>query len=112
MTSATATIRRRACDAPIDAALVIGSGLSGLADQLRDAVTIPSLDLHGSLGGGVQGHGRDLRIGELGGKRLAILTGGERRYDHVIAAAMRPALETMAELGAKTLLLTNSAGSL
>lgn len=113
MTTATATIRRRAGDAPIDAALILGSGLSALADELNDKVAIPYLDLHGfPSGGAVSGHGRELLIGELSGKRLAILTGREHYYEHGNAAAMRPALETVAELGARTLLLTNSAGSL
>jgi purine-nucleoside phosphorylase len=48
----------------------------------------------------------------MGGKRIAILTGREHYYEHGNPAAMRPALETMAALGAQTLLLTNSAGSL
>ncbi|MCS6762217.1 MAG: hypothetical protein MO846_09720 [Candidatus Devosia symbiotica] len=59
----------------------------------------------------MSGHGRDLVIGAMGGKSIAILTGREHCYEHGNAAAMRPALEAMAELGAKTLMLTNSAGS-
>ena len=51
-------------------------------------------------------------IGTLGGKRIAVLTGREHYYEHGNAAAMRPPLEALAELGATTLLLTNSAGSL
>ena len=80
--------------------------------MLSDKVAIPFSELKGFPGGGVSGHGRDLLIGTMGGKRIAILTGREHYYEHGNAAAMRPALETLAELGAKTLLLTNSAGSL
>jgi purine-nucleoside phosphorylase len=112
MTTATTTIRRIAGDTPIDAALILGSGLSALADDLRDKVAIPYADLEGFPAGGVSGHGRELLLGEMGGRRIAILTGREHYYEHGNAAAMRPALETVAELGAKTLLLTNSAGSL
>jgi len=112
MTKAAKTIRKIAGDTPIDAALILGSGLSALGEGLRDRIAIPFSELKGFPGGGVSGHGRDLLIGEMGGKRLAILTGREHYYEHGNAAAMRPALETIAELGAKTLLLTNSAGSL
>jgi purine-nucleoside phosphorylase len=113
MTKAAKTIRKLlGTDATIDAALVLGSGLSALGDELGDKVAIPFSELKGFPGGGVSGHGRDLLIGTMGGKRLAILTGREHYYEHGNAAAMRPALETIAELGAKTLLLTNSAGSL
>ena len=112
MTKAAKTIRKRAGAAPIEAVLVLGSGLSVLGAGLSERVAIPYAELKGFPGGGVSGHGSDLLIGEMGGKRLAVLTGREHYYEHGNAAAMRPALETIAELGAKTLLLTNSAGSL
>lgn len=112
MTKAAKTIRKIAGDTPIAAGLVLGSGLSALGEALEDKVTIPFSELKGFPGGGVSGHGRDLLVGEMGGKRIAILTGREHYYEHGNAAAMRPALETLAELGATTLLLTNSAGSL
>jgi len=112
MTKAAKTIRKIAGDAPIVAGLVLGSGLGAIGEMLADKVAIPFSELKGFPGGGVSGHGRDLLIGEMGGKRIAILTGREHYYEHGNAAAMRPALETLAELGAHTLLLTNSAGSL
>lgn len=112
MTKAAKTIQKIAGSQPIDAAIVLGSGLSAVGDLLADKLTIPYSELKGFPGGGVSGHGRDLLIGTMGGKRIAVLTGREHYYEHGNAAAMRPALETMAELGAKTLLLTNSAGSL
>lgn len=118
-TAALNVIRARAgSDVAVSAALVLGSGLSGLGDVLADKVTIPYVDLEGFPGQdhvgaeGVSGHGKDLLIGTLGGKRVAVLTGREHYYEHGNAAAMRPALETMTELGAETLLLTNAAGSL
>lgn len=113
MTKAAKTIRKIAGDTPIAAALILGSGLSALGDELRDKLTIPFSELKGfPQATGVSGHGRDLLIGEMGGKRLAILTGREHYYEHGNAAAMRPALEALSELGVQTLLLTNSVGSL
>ena len=112
MTKASKTIQKIAGKEPIAAAIVLGSGLSAIGDLLADKVAIPYSELKGFPGGGVSGHGRDLLVGTMGGKRVAILTGREHYYEHGNAAAMRPALEAMAELGAGTLLLTNSAGSL
>jgi purine-nucleoside phosphorylase len=113
MTKAARTVKKIAGEPPIAAALVLGSGLSALGDMLRDKVAIPYSELKGFPGSsGVSGHGRDLLIGEMGGKRIAVLTGREHYYEHGNAAAMRPALETVAALGATTVLLTNSAGSL
>ena len=112
MAKAIKTIRKLAGDAPIDAALILGSGLSDIGDLLADKVTIAFSELKGFPQGGVSGHGKDLLVGQMGGKRIAILTGRQHYYEHGDPGAMRPALETIAELGAKTLLLTNSAGSL
>ncbi len=112
MSKAAKTIRKIAGDAPIVAGLVLGSGLSAIGDMLADRLAIPYSELKGFPGGKVSGHGRELLIGTLGNKRIAVLTGREHYYEHGNAAAMRPALETLAELGATTLLLTNSAGSL
>jgi purine-nucleoside phosphorylase len=111
VSKAAKTIQKIAGKQPIEAALVLGSGLSGIGDLLEDKLIIPYSELKGFPGGGVSGHGRDLLIGTMGGKRIAILTGREHYYQHGNPAAMRPALEAMAALGAKTLLLTNSAGS-
>jgi purine-nucleoside phosphorylase len=110
-------IRERIGDKTIEAGMVLGSGLSGLGDLLADKTTIPYADLEGfpgfgATGEGVSGHGRDLLIGTMSGKPIAILTGREHYYEHGNAAAMRPALEVLKALGAHTLLLTNSAGSL
>jgi len=113
VTKAAKTIRKIVGDVAIDIGLILGSGLSSIAENLRDRVTIPYSELKGfPEGSGVSGHGRDLVVGEMGGKRIAILTGREHYYEHGNAAAMRPAIETLAALGAQTLLLTNSAGSL
>jgi purine-nucleoside phosphorylase len=106
------TIRARAGSEHITAGIILGSGLSELADTLTAKITIPYADLKGFPGGGVSGHGSDLVIGRMSGRRVAILTGREHYYEHGNAAAMRPAIETLAKLGAQSLLLTNSAGSL
>lgn len=105
-------IRNIAGNEAIDAAIILGSGLSGLADALADRIIIPYSELRGFPRGGVSGHGRDLLIGTMGGKRLAMLTGRQHYYEEGNAAAMRPALETLAEIGVTTMMLTNSAGSL
>ena len=112
MSKASKTISKIVGDVSLDAAIVLGSGLGEIARAVEGAVTIPYSELKGFPGGGVSGHGRDLVIGTLGGRKVAVLTGREHYYEHGNAAAMRPALEAVAALGAKTLLLTNSAGSL
>jgi purine-nucleoside phosphorylase len=105
-------VRGYAGDAPVEAAVILGSGLSGIGDALEDRTAIPYADFDGFPAGGVSGHGKELLVGGLSGRRIAVLTGRQHYYEHGNPAAMRKALETVAELGAGTLLLTNSAGSL
>lgn len=117
MTTALNAIHAHLADAAVEIGIVLGSGLSDLGELLGDATRIPYERLDGFPGTGhedigVSGHGKDLIIGTLAGKRVAILTGREHYYEHGNAAAMRPALETLHALGARTLLLTNAAGSL
>ena len=93
-------------------ALVLGSGLSGVADAVEDAVRVPYGDLEGfPADAAVSGHGRELVAGRLGGAPVAVLTGRVHYYEHGRADAMRPALEALAEIGVERLILTNSAGS-
>jgi len=105
-------IRDHAGDEPIEVALVLGSGLSGVGDLLNDRVQIQYEEMVGFPTGGVSGHGKTLLIGTLNGKRTAILTGRAHYYEEGCADVMRVPLETMRAVGVKTLLLTNSAGSL
>lgn len=105
-------VTRKAGNAPIEIGLVLGSGLGPLADAVEGAISIPYADLPGFPQGGVSGHQSRLVIGQLGGRRVAVFSGREHYYENGNAAAMRPALETLADLGAKTVILTNAAGSL
>jgi purine-nucleoside phosphorylase len=93
-------------------ALVLGSGLGSLADEVKDAIRIPYADLPGFPRGGVSGHAGELVAGTLSGKPLIMLAGRVHYYEKGDAAAMRPALEILAGAGVTTLLLTNAAGSL
>ncbi len=110
-------IRQKTSGIEIKAAIVLGSGLSSIGDLLSEKTIfsyteLPEFPGYNRSTTGVSGHGSDLLIGKLAGVPVAILTGREHYYEHGNAAAMRPALETIKALGAKTLLLTNSAGSL
>ncbi|MDN2579664.1 purine-nucleoside phosphorylase [Aquibium sp. ELW1220] len=95
-----------------ETALVLGSGLGGLVDELEDAVRIPYADLPGFPVSGVSGHAGQIVAGRFGGVPVLMLAGRAHYYEHGNAAAMRPVLETLAGIGVTKLLLTNAAGSL
>lgn len=93
-------------------AIVLGSGLGGLVDELESPVRIPYTDLPEFPESGVTGHAGDVVAGNLGGRPVIILSGRVHYYENANPAAMRPILETLVGLGVTSLFLTNSAGSL
>jgi purine-nucleoside phosphorylase len=93
-------------------ALVLGSGLGDLVNQVEDAKRIPYSELSGFPKSGVSGHSGTLVSGRFGGVEVLMLAGRAHFYEHGDAAAMRPALEILAGVGITTLILTNAAGSL
>jgi purine-nucleoside phosphorylase len=93
-------------------ALVLGSGLGELANEVEDGVRVPYAELPGFPRSGVTGHAGEVVAGRLAGVQVLMLAGRAHYYEHGNAAAMRPVLETLAGLGIGKLILTNAAGSL
>lgn len=93
-------------------ALVLGSGLGGLVDEVENAVRIPYGELPVFPQSGVTGHAGQLVAGDFAGVPVIMLAGRAHYYEHGNAAAMRPVLEALAGIGIEKLILTNAAGSL
>lgn len=93
-------------------AIVLGSGLGGLVDDVMGPIRISYGDLEGFPRSGVSGHAGELVAGTLEGTPVVMLAGRAHFYEHGDAAAMRPAIEVLADIGVTTLILTNAAGSL
>lgn len=93
-------------------AIVLGSGLGGLVDEVEGAVRISYAELPGFPKSGVTGHAGELVAGDFAGRPVLMLAGRAHYYEHGDAAAMRPVLETLAGIGIERLILTNAAGSL
>jgi purine-nucleoside phosphorylase len=93
-------------------ALVLGSGLGNLADQIEDPIRVPHSELPGFPKSGVTGHVGEVVAGSFAGQPVLMLSGRAHYYEHGDAAVMRPVIETLAGLGVNKLILTNAAGSL
>lgn len=92
-------------------ALVLGSGLGGLVNEVENAVRISYADLPGFPQSGVTGHAGEVVAGHFAGVPVLMLAGRAHYYEHGNAAAMRPVIEVLAGLGIERLILTNAAGS-
>lgn len=93
-------------------AIVLGSGLSALADVVDDAVEIPYPELTSyPRVGDVVGHAGRLVIGKISGVSVVLFSGRVHQYQGASALdAAFPARMTAA-LGCEALFLTNAAGA-
>ncbi|MCF3642931.1 purine-nucleoside phosphorylase [Rhizobium sp. TRM95111] len=92
--------------------VVLGSGLGSLVEAVRDPVCIPYAELPGFPVSSVSGHAGELVAGHLGAVPVLVLSGRVHYYERGDANAMRVPLAVLKAIGVRSLILTNSAGSL
>ena len=112
MSDATGLLAERLGGRAPKLAIVLGSGLGGLVDEVENAVRISYAELPGFPKSGVTGHAGEIVAGNFAGRSVLMLAGRAHYYEHGDAAAMRPVLETLAGISVEKLILTNAAGSL
>jgi len=93
-------------------ALILGSGLGVLAEQLTDAVSISYADLPGFPISTVHGHAGELVLGMLAGVPVVCMKGRGHFYEGYGPAVMTSAVRTFKLIGCELLFVTNAAGSL
>ena len=91
-------------------ALVLGSGLGVLAEQISDGVRIPYKDIPGFHVPTVEGHRGELVIGTLGGKTVLAQSGRFHMYEGYSAQDNVLPVRVFGALGIKSLIVTNAAG--
>lgn len=91
-------------------AVVLGSGLGFLADQVEDAVRIPYGEIPGFHVPTVLGHGGELVVGRLAGKEIIAQSGRFHAYEGHDARTTTLPVRVFGALGVTTLLVTNAAG--
>ena len=97
-------------------ALILGSGLGPLADQIDAGVAggavIPYTELPGFAPSTAPGHAGELVLGTLAGRRVVAMKGRLHFYEGVTAAQAAFPVRLMHALGAGTLVLSNACGGL
>jgi xanthosine phosphorylase len=93
-------------------ALILGSGLGVLAEQMTDAVAISYADLPGFPISTVHGHAGELVLGTLAGVPVACMKGRGHFYEGYGPGVMTSAIRTLKLVGCELLFVTNAAGSL
>lgn len=93
-------------------ALILGSGLGALADEVEDATVIPTADVPGYPASTVQGHAGRLALGTLAGRPVLVIQGRVHLYEGHDPRALGFPVRLAHALGAKALMLTNAAGGI
>lgn len=93
-------------------ALVLGTGLGGLADRLEDPDTVDYAELPGFPTLTVAGHAGRVHVGRLGGVPVVVLNGRKHFYETSDPYPLRTMIRAVQRAGATTLFLSNAAGSL
>lgn len=107
---AAAAYLRAYLPAPPDLALVLGSGLGGLAEEIEDAVVIPYREVPGFPVSTAPGHAGQFVAGRLGGKNVLCMQGRFHYYEgHEMRDIALP-VRVFKALECRALLLTNAAG--
>ena len=93
-------------------AVILGSGLGGLAEKVENAVRIPYSGIPGFHVPTVQGHKGELVAGVVGGVQVIMQSGRFHMYEGFAAHESALPVRVFASLGIQTLILTNAAGGI
>ncbi|MDE2763704.1 MAG: purine-nucleoside phosphorylase [Gemmatimonadota bacterium] len=92
--------------------IVLGSGLGGLAERVKDAVRVPFAGLPGFPRTSVEGHEGSFIVGRIGGTPVLVQSGRFHYYEGVGARVVAAPVRVGRALGAGTLVLTNAVGGI
>jgi purine-nucleoside phosphorylase len=109
---AAAAVRSHLAPGRPVAAIVLGSGLGGLAHKLDSPRVVPFRDVPGFPPAAVEGHAGALVAGRLAGREVLALAGRFHLYEGHCAARAGFPVRVAHALGATTLVVSNAAGGI
>lgn len=109
--AAVASIRRRTDLVP-RAAIILGSGLGDLCDEIDTPVVVPYADIPGFAASTVHGHAGELVLGQLESTPVVAMRGRVHFYEGYTLRDITFPVRVMHRLGASTVIVTNAAGGL
>jgi purine-nucleoside phosphorylase len=99
---------------PVEVALILGSGLSDLADGIEEPTIVPFAEIPGfpRAERNVVGHRGRLVVGALAGRRVVAFQGRIHCYQGFTAREVSFPVRLAKAMGVKTLIVTNAAGGI
>ena len=93
-----------------DVAVVLGSGLGGVADRLEGPRTVPYASLPGFPETTVAGHPGRIAVGNIASRKVLMLCGRVHGYEGYPPCEIGFGVRVVAALGVRTLIVTNASG--
>ena len=109
---ATASVAGRLAGFKPRVAIVLGSGLGSLAEEVRDARRIPYESIPGFPAARVAGHKGELVAGTIRGVPVVVQSGRFHLYEGHEPRVVGLPMRMFYQLGVRTVVLTNAAGGL
>ena len=109
--AAVAAIRAKTTLQPA-VAIVLGSGLGRLADEVTGATRVPYAEIPGWERSTAPGHSGELVVGTLAGKTVAVMKGRLHYYEGYDMSAVAFPVRVFKAWGIDTIILTNACGGL
>ncbi|MEP6730731.1 MAG: purine-nucleoside phosphorylase [bacterium] len=109
--AAAAVVRARFSAAP-DIAIVLGTGLGGLAREIDVQLSIPYAEIPGFPLSTVESHAGQLLCGTLAGKTVVAMQGRFHLYEGYSLQQVTFPVRVLRALGASTLIVSNACGGM
>jgi purine-nucleoside phosphorylase len=109
---ATANFINERIKKPIDAGIILGSGLGGLAREIKTELIIPYKEIPDFPVSTVPGHSGMLIFGQLGGKNVLAMQGRFHFYEGYSMKEVTFPVRVMKLLGIQNLFVSNASGGL
>jgi purine-nucleoside phosphorylase len=109
--AAATVVRARFARVP-DVAIVLGTGLGGLAREIDVEATVEYADIPGFPLSTVESHAGQLLCGTLGGKTVVAMQGRFHRYEGYSLQQVTFPIRVLRALGAETLVVSNACGGM
>ena len=91
-------------------AMILGSGLGYLGDQVENAIVVPYGEIPNFKSSTAPGHKGRLVFGQLEGQDVAVMQGRMHHYEGYSYQEVSYAVRVLRLLGCQTLIVTNAAG--
>ena len=95
-----------------DVAVILGTGLGALGEEMQGAVRVPYGDIPGFPLATVESHTGQLLLGTLAGRRVAAMQGRFHRYEGYTLQQIAFPVRVLRALGARLLVVSNASGGM